>query len=43
MRVSQDSHEILMRKPHENFVSAFLMNVSCNSLDQEILVENVVS
>ena len=41
---SLESHEILMRKPsHENFVSAFSHDCIVYSLDQEILIENVVS
>ena len=46
-RVSK-AHESLMRFSWENFLTKtlfllFFMNVSCNSLDQEILIENVVS
>ena len=42
------AHESLMRFSWENFLAKtlfllFLMNVTCNSLDQEILIENVVS
>ena len=41
---SWESHEILMRKPsHENFVSAFSHDCIVYSLDQVILIENVVS
>ena len=45
---SWESHvEILMRFSWENLTKTlfllFLMNVSCNFLDQEILIENVVS
>ena len=44
---SWELHEILMRFSWENLTKTlfllFLMNVSCNSLDQEILIENVVS
>ena len=41
------AHESLMRFSWENLTKTlfllFLMTVSCNSLDQEILIENVVS
>ena len=41
------ARESLMRFSWENLTKTlflhFLMNVSCNSLDQEILIENVVS
>ena len=44
---SWESHEILMRMSWENLTKTLflllLMNVSCNSLNQDILIENVVS